>query len=688
MSSFFNSVEKLKGRENYDSWKVAMRAALRIEKLWKDVIELKDAGVKVDPEKDEEALSRITLCIEKVNYSHIQNASSAKAAWDSLAAAYEDSGLSRRVALLRTLVTSRYENYSSAEQYCDEVLTTAQKLNDLKFVVSDEWVGTLLLAGLPDEYRPMIMGLENSGTKITGDIVKVKILQDVKPSQNNDSALVAKNRRKFLRCHTCNKVGHFSKDCHSRASGAESKQKDCKKPNYRSNKNNGSQKKYNDSVQKNNDKSEKQAWLAGSFKKEGSWYLDSGASSHISCTSVNLVNMQPADSQTVSTADQTDMVVKCKGRIDLNVIDPSRKVREVQVNDVLFIPEAAANLLSVSKIASHGCTVTFSSKGGKVFDKNGVLIATASVEEGLYRLHTVPSTPQRSFLVTKDEALWHRRLGHLNNKGIGVLKNNSHGIDTEYQMSSVCEVCLRGKHSRKPFRASGKRASNILDLVHSDLVGPMEKQSFGGNRYILTLIDDHSRKVFVYLLKEKSEVPKHIEEFRALVERQTERKIKVLRTDNGTEYCNNLLSQNLKKWGIVHQTSTRYSPNSNGRAERAQRTLVEKARSMLADADLPKHFWAEAVLTAAYLMNRSPSRALGGKTPYEIWHQEKPDLSNLRIFGCDAWVQVPKQLRKKWDEKSTKLVFVGYPQNTKGYRLVDPKTEISQNQSEVKAHRY
>uniref|UniRef100_A0A0A9Z9B6 Retrovirus-related Pol polyprotein from transposon TNT 1-94 n=1 Tax=Lygus hesperus TaxID=30085 RepID=A0A0A9Z9B6_LYGHE len=222
MSQMINSIEKLRGRENYDSWKVAMRAALKLEKLWKNVIEFTDSKTETAPDsdKDEAALARITLCVDKVNYSHIVQAKSAKDAWDSLASAFEDSGLTRKVALLRTLVTCRLENFHSNEEYCDAILTTAQKLNDLKFVVSDEWVGALLLAGLPEDFRPMIMGLENSGTKITADAVKVRILQDVKLDSNRDSesAMLANKRFKSSkpRCVTCNKIGHSTNNCWSK----------------------------------------------------------------------------------------------------------------------------------------------------------------------------------------------------------------------------------------------------------------------------------------------------------------------------------------------------------------------------------------------------------------------------------------------------------------------------------------
>lgn len=249
------------------------------------------------------------------------------------------------------------------------------------------------------------------------------------------------------------------------------------------------------------------------------------------------------------------------------------------------------------------------------------------------------------------------------------------GYVTGYAVDKVtkgkpCEACVKGKQQRLPFRHEGKRASQVLQLLHSDLCGPMETRSIGGSRYIFTIIDDHSRKVFVYFLEHKSQVMKTFESFKQLVENQTEAKIKILRTDNGKEYINNKLKNFLQESGIRHQTIVAYTPEQNGTAERMNRTIVEKARSMLLDAGLPTNFWAEAVSTAVYLINRSPAAALPNITPEEVWSGSKPDISHLKIFGCKAMLHVPRQERRKWDSKSTDCIFLGYYEDSKAYRLM------------------
>jgi hypothetical protein len=194
-----------------------------------------------------------------------------------------------------------------------------------------------------------------------------------------------------------------------------------------------------------------------------------------------------------------------------------------------------------------------------------------------------------------------------------------------------------------------------------------------GNRYFMTIIDDYSRYTEVYFLKEKSEAVDRIKEYIEYVKTRFDRKPKVIRSDNGTEYVNNSLKKCFKNEGIKFQHTAPYTPQQNGVAERKNRTLMEAARCMLIDAELDKKFWAEAVNTANYLQNRLPSSAIE-TTPYQLWHKEKPKVNNLQIFGCKGYAVIPKERRRKLDDKAERLTFVGYPEGTKGYRMLNPET--------------
>ena len=172
-------------------------------------------------------------------------------------------------------------------------------------------------------------------------------------------------------------------------------------------------------------------------------------------------------------------------------------------------------------------------------------------------------------------------------------------------------------------------------------------------------------------MKHKDEVFVRFLEWKALVENSTGRKLKALRTDNGGEYTSKEFETYLKQNGIRHERTVPKTPEQNGVAERMNRTIVETARCMLAEAKLPRKFWAEAVSTAVYLRNRSPVTAVSGMTPFEALTGDKPCVDILRVFGCLAYVHVPKDKRRKFDSKSKRCILLGYGSETKAYQLYE-----------------
>ena len=273
------------------------------------------------------------------------------------------------------------------------------------------------------------------------------------------------------------------------------------------------------------------------------------------------------------------------------------------------------------------------------------------------------------------EKLWHRRYGHLGMQNLKrlVMEDMVVGLRSDMtQDIGVCEPCAEGKHHRSKFpTAGGKRGKEILDLVHSDVCGKMSTGSLSGCEYFLTIIDDKTRYTWIYVLKHKDEVFARFLEWKALVENSTGRKLKALRTDNGGEYTSKEFETYLKQNGIRHERTVHKTPEQNGVAERMNRTIVETARCMLAEAKLPRKFWAEAVSTAVYLRNRSPTAAVNGMTPFEALTGDKPCVGILRVFGCLAYVHVPKDERRKFDSKSKRCILLGYGSETKAYRLYE-----------------
>nr|GEY82273.1 retrovirus-related Pol polyprotein from transposon TNT 1-94 [Tanacetum cinerariifolium] len=234
--------------------------------------------------------------------------------------------------------------------------------------------------------------------------------------------------------------------------------------------------------------------------------------------------------------------------------------------------------------------------------------------------------------------LWHMRYGHLNFGDLNLLsyKGMVKGLDHIDHPNQVCEGCLFGKHARSSFpKVATSRAMEPLQLIHTDLCGPITPSSHGKNHYFILFIDDFSRKTWVYFLKEKSQAFEAFKTFKAMVEKEKERK---------------------------------------------NRTILNMVQSMLKTKKMPKEFWAEAVDCAVYLLNQCPSKSLDNKTPQEAWNGLKPTVSHLRVFWSIAYVHVLSERRLKLDDRSEKHVFVGYDKQSKE-ETYESSEEARQSQS-------
>jgi hypothetical protein len=235
------------------------------------------------------------------------------------------------------------------------------------------------------------------------------------------------------------------------------------------------------------------------------------------------------------------------------------------------------------------------------------------------------------------------------------------------------------KHS---FPSSDSRAKRLLDIVDTNVCGPMSATSLTGYVYYVSFIDFYSRKTRIYLLKANNEVFGIFKQFKALVETLTERKIKTLRSDNGGEFTSEEFKEYCKEVGIKREVSTPYNPQKKGVLERKNHTIMEVVKAMIHDQDLPMHLWEEAAKTAMYVQNRSPHKVLENKTPKEMFSREKLKANHLRIFGCLVFVHVPKEKRTKLDPSRKNGIFVGYSDTLKAYRIYiygHQKVEISQD---------
>ncbi len=247
----------------------------------------------------------------------------------------------------------------------------------------------------------------------------------------------------------------------------------------------------------------------------------------------------------------------------------------------------------------------------------------------------------------------HRWLGHISYRAVHAIASGEiTGIEIDKNSEEeFCDACTGAKIHRAPFPdQASNRATEFGERIHADLWGPAQVQSLGGNKYAVDFTDDATRWTEDDYLKTKDQTQAAYERMEMRLKTQSNIQIKILRTDRGTEFSNKKFDQHLAEKGTVRELTVHDTHEQVGVAERLNRTKVELARAMLLDSKLLRFLWAEAMSHAIWIKNRSPTRALNGKTPYATKFGKKPDMSNLVPFGTRTWVKKAKsgKLESRW----------------------------------------
>ncbi|GKA71556.1 retrovirus-related pol polyprotein from transposon TNT 1-94 [Tanacetum coccineum] len=287
-----------------------------------------------------------------------------------------------------------------------------------------------------------------------------------------------------------------------------------------------------------------------------------------------------------------------------------------------------------SVISKHSCYVR---------DTDGVELIKGSRGSNLYTI-SVEDMMKSSPICLLSKAsknkswLWHRRLNHLNFGTINDLarKDLVRGLPRlKFEKDHLCSACQLGKSKKHTHTPKAENTNlEVLNTLHMDLCGPMRVQTINGKKYILVIVDDYSRFTWVKFLRSKDETPEVVIKFLKQIQIGLNKTVRYIRTDNGTEFVNQVLTEYYERVGIFHQKSVPRTPQQNGVVERRNRTLVEAARTMLIFSKALMFLWAEAVATACYTQNRSLIHTRHNKTPYELVHDKKPDLTFFRVFGA------------------------------------------------------
>ena len=492
-----------------------------------------------------------------------------------------------------------------------------------------------------------------------------------------------RNQKNPLKCARCRKFGHQAKDCWSKNRRGQGKGK-AKGKNQAAvakteaeSSNIAKIMELDDESDIRNDVTKNSGNNSDSSVSLYTWHADSAATCHVT-----------GDLNAFHDFDPHETKVKGVGGIEVRALGRGTiKVRskvgsntyKLTLRDVHYVPGTTDNLLSIIHLARQGGSAYLGKRRALIYDKNKTLVATGGLKH-LYDLDLTTIYPETAQVAQTGSSWddWHARYGHVSIENLKMLfrKDLTRGLNVDLRNPpSNCLACAKCKATRKPFpKRRGIRSRKLGELIHTDIWGPTRHTSLGGKRYFLTCIDDYSRYMTVYFLKHKSDAFGHLTEYAKAVKDRTGRMPKALRADNGKEYVNRKLQSWCREKGIQIQYTAPYSPQQNGVAERANRTLVELTRAMLKARNVPKTLWPTAVSHAAYVRNRAYTRAIYSQTPYERWNNEKPNVTKLQEYGTPVEILREAENQSKLEPKTKTCTFLGFEDHIDAIRYYDAET--------------
>ncbi|GBE88168.1 Retrovirus-related Pol polyprotein from transposon TNT 1-94 [Sparassis crispa] len=717
---------------NFQTWKYRTTTILRLLGLYSLI-----DGTEADPGtvdtmkkaewdvRNNEALAQITLTLKDEPLNGVMYSMTAQDAWEKLNRRYEGRGKQTLAYLISDLFRSTLSDESPLEPQLNTMQQKAHILETLGLTLDDTLIAIAMAISLPPSYSTLRTILMASDSKLTVEKVVNEVLSEEKRRGETTaaSALIAKHadtkskskgkdkdKKKKGKCAFCGYTGHTKDECRkfkaSQVEGTTAK---------------GDKKAEKAADAKESAKivsvSEADSEMLRLFVAEElargddlhRWIVDSGASSHMTSHREWFVNYRAlATPKRVYLGDERFILAVGIGQVTLHAAVDHGSTNTGIVQEVLHVPDLNGNLLSVSQFDRNSYDVRFADDTCHISNAQGRLSAIGYMRRNLYVLDVTTQLPERTYILQAEDLppsyddsmddpplhafvakettssasaqVWHRRLGHISVDSVlkmvrkGMVKGMS--IVGEKVSNVTCKPCLHGKQTRQPIpKESDVENPHILHRTYSDVCGPMQTQTRSGHRYFITFIDGHTHHLVANLMKKKDEVLSHFKAFVERAEVETGQRANILRTDGGGEYESKEFEAYLKEKGIHHEKTNAYTPQENGVSERMNRTIEEMARSMLNDAGLPNTYWGDAVLHAVHILNSVPTRTLPDNlTPHEAYTGNKPSVAHLRVFGCKAYVHVPKEKRQKLDSKTFECTHLGFATNRKAYRLVHRAT--------------
>ncbi|KAL4388598.1 hypothetical protein GQ457_09G027370 [Hibiscus cannabinus] len=469
-----------------------------------------------------------------------------KEAWDRIRDEFQGSEKTKQMQVLnlrREYGMLRMKESESVKEYADRLMKIVNQIRLFGEDLPEKRVVEKVLVSLPEKFESKIYSLEDSK-----DISQLSLAELV-------NSLQAVEQRKAYRLEEPSEVAFLAKQ-RGKAKAAFGG----KKP-----------------TRERKDTNKLEAWL-----------IDSGCTHHMTPHLDLFKVLNKSYKSRVKIGDGSFVEVKGKGDAAVETSSGTKII-----SDVLFVPEISQSLLSVGQLLEKNYNLHFHDRVCDVFDKNGVKMLTVKMIGRSFPIKWKQTEVQAFTSIADKYSLWHRRLGHFNFSSLKYMSSKGLVKDMPVvcENTTVCEVCQKGKQTKLSFHVNQAwRASEKLQLVHTDLCGPMRISSLNGSIYFLIFIDDFSSWCWVFFLKQKSEVFDVFQRFKANSENQSGKKIKTLRFDNGSEYTSRQFASYLKKLGIHHQLTVVYTPQQNGVSERKNRTVLNMARCLLFEKKIPKGF--------------------------------------------------------------------------------------------------
>ena len=701
---------------NYRHWAMRMEVHLDAQGLWEAVL-----GTDTNRQKDRLALSAMLAAIPESSGVQLDIKKTAKVNWEiirSFHVGIDRLAQSRAQGLRREFENLSMKKTDKVSEFTDKFSRIVFELRQLGERVDDKEAVKKLLQSMPPRYDSLTLSLEQFGdldsmslVEAIGSLKVHEMRLAERDSREEEQALLSramgkfkktrqedgqtsrgrgrgkergrgrgrdqgrgktqesdvqkqeKSRRPFdkskVQCYNCQDFGHFADEC-----------KNEKKPRVREEVANISIEESSLFMAYTED-----FLLQGSQEdnlSKNSWYLDTGASSHMMSKRSFFYFLDESLQGSIKFGDESSVRYEGKGSILLNYLDGE----EITIEGVLYVPSLRVNILSLGKLDEDGFISTLGGGILSIFDKEGKQFAQVRKTKG--RMYLLNLNVAESCQISREEDqevwLWHHRLCHQNFRAIDDMRRGEmvRGLPNVNFLDRLCRSCVAGKQSRSSFpSASSFRATKRLELLYGDICGPITPSTIGNRRYYFLLIDDFTRIMWVFFLREKLEAFQHFKIVKNLAESESGERLKCFRTDRGGEFNSEEFNRFYDLNGIKRQLTAPYSPQQNGVVERKNQTIMSCVRSMLKEKNLPLELWAEAVNTCVYVLNRSYTKSLKGETLYEKWSGRKPSIDHLRVFGSVVHVKTTSKM-SKLEDRGTVMILIGYERGTKANRCLDP----------------